>query len=277
MICYIQNKIKNAEEKMDQKYSAPAVEKMLAVIELIAESDSGYSINELARLTQSSVNSIYRICMVMREHGYLISDPKSGHFVLGNKFYFIGKAAEKRMTLNNVAKPIMERLTLETGESTQLITMRGDRALIQAQVETSNPIRIHAETCSLILPHCSAAGKSILAFMDDSELEKVLPSHPERLTKNTINSRKELEKELKKIRCEFVAFDREEYMPGLRCVGAPIFDDEGKCVAGIDVMFPIYRVSEADEARFVPLVRKAAEDISLEMGYKYTYIHKEKN
>ena len=253
---------------MEQKYSAPAVEKMLAVIELLAVSDSGYSINELARLTKSPVNSVYRICTVMHERGYLVSDPGSGHLVLGSKFYFIGKAAERRMTLNNAARPILERLTRETGESTQLITMRGDRAVIQAQIETDNPIRIHAETCSLIFPHCSAAGKSILAFMDPSELERVLPASPEKLTPKTISDRTALEAELAGIRREHIAFDREEYMPGLRCIGAPVFSGEGKCIAGIDVMFPLYRISEADEARFVPLVRKAAEDISRGMGYK---------
>lgn len=253
---------------MEQKYSAPAVEKMLALIELLAGSDSGYSINELARLTKSPVNSVYRICMVMFERGYLVNAPESGHFVLGSKFYFIGKAAERRMTLNNVARPVLERLTHETRESTQLITMRGDRAVIQAQVETDNPIRIHVETCSLISPHCSAAGKSILTFMSPSELDKVLPDNPERLTDNTICTRADLEREFDVIRRERIAFDREEYMTGLRCIGAPIFDGDGKCVAGIDVMFPLYRVSEADEARFVTLVRKAAEDISRGMGYK---------
>ena len=128
---------------MENKYSAPAVEKMLAIIELLARENAGCSINEIARLTESPVNAVYRICSVMRDNGYLVNIPQRGHFVLGSKLYFIGKAAERYMVLNNVAKPILDRLTAETGESTQLITMRDDRAVIQLQCETTNPIRIH--------------------------------------------------------------------------------------------------------------------------------------
>ena len=252
---------------MENKYSAPAVEKMLAIIELLAGENAGYSINEIARLTESPVNTVYRICSVMRDNGYLVNNPESGHFVLGSKFYFIGKAAERHMTLNNVARPILDRLTAETGESTQLITMRDDRAVIQLQCETTNPIRIHAETCSLILPHCSAAGKAIFAFTDDKTLEKLIGSPLEKLTANTLSDPVRLRAELDEIRESGVAFDREEYMTGLRCVGAPVFDGNGKCVAGIDVMFPVYRISKETEERFVPLVKRAAAEISRGLGY----------
>ena len=115
MVCYTIYRIIYLEEKMENKYSAPAVEKMLAIIELLAKEDIGYSINEIARLTESPVNSVYRICSVMRDNGYLVNDLKSGHYVLGSKFYFIGKAAERHMTLNNVAKPVLDCLTLKTG------------------------------------------------------------------------------------------------------------------------------------------------------------------
>ena len=259
---------------MENKYSAPAVEKMLAIIELLAKENAGCSINEIARLTESPVNTVYRICSVMRDNGYLVNNPQSGHYVLGSKFYFIGKAAERYMVLNNVAKPILDRLTAETGESTQLITMRDDRAVIQLQCETTNPIRIHVETCSLILPHCSAAGKSILAFIDEIMLAKFLNYPLERLTANTISDSERLRAELDTVRETGVSFDREEYMTGLRCVGAPVFDGNGKCVAGIDVIFPVYRISKETEESFVPLVKRAAEDISLGLGYARDTIKK---
>ena len=120
---------------MENKYSAPAVEKMLDIAELLSRSDSGYSINEIARLTGSPVNTVYRICMVLNERGYLISDPESGHFVPGSGFYFLGKAAERRMKLNTAAGPLLGRLAKESGESTQLVTLRENFAVIQMQFD----------------------------------------------------------------------------------------------------------------------------------------------
>ena len=93
---------------MEKKYSAPAVEKMLDISELLSRSDSGYSINEIARLTGSPVNTVYRICMVLKERGYLISDPESGHFVPGSGFYFLGKAAEAQHRRGSPARASRE-------------------------------------------------------------------------------------------------------------------------------------------------------------------------
>ncbi len=251
---------------MGNKYSAPAVEKMLSIVEILSESDTGYSINELARLTDSPVNTVYRICMVLKERGYLINDSDSGHFVLGSKFYFLGKAAERRMKLNTVAGPLLERLTNESGESTQLITLHENHAVIQMQFETSNPIRIVAEAGSLLPVHCSAGSKVILAY--SPELTEKLGDTLERFTPNTIVTRGALQKELEEVLKTGLAYDREECMIGLNCIGAPVFDASGRCIAGIDIMYPVYRVNEAAKSHFEKLVKQTAKEISSGLGYR---------
>lgn len=265
--------IRNGNEVIftERKYSAPAVEKMLSVIELLSSSENGYTLNEIARRTECPINTVFRICGVLKEHGYLTVDEASGHYLIGSKFYVIGKAAEKRMTLTNVARPVLEKLMRETGESVQLLVLHENRALILQQIETTEPIRIHVETCSYVYPHCSAAAKCILAYLDKNELDEVLPDHLEKLTENTICDREVLNKELKGIKESFVSFDREEYMRGLRCVGAPVFGEDGKVIAGIDVMFPCYRVDKENESQFAVLVKKAAEEISRTFGSKTEY------
>ncbi len=252
----------------EKKYSAPSVEKMLAVIELLSKENVGYSINEIARLTDSPVNSVYRVCMVMKEHGYLVNDPGSGHFILGSKFYYIGKAAERYMTLNNVARPVLEKLMRETGESTQLITINDGKAIVRLQAETPNPIRIHVETCSIIHSNCSAGAKSVLAFLDEAEAEKIFLSDNGKYTKATITDYPKMKAELETIRKKLISYDNEECMTGLRCIGAPVFDAEGKVVGGIDVMYPVYRITEKKEREFEPLVMKAAAEISECLGYR---------
>lgn len=251
---------------MERKYTAPAVEKMLDLIEVLADSPGGRSINELARLTDSPVNSVYRICTVLRERGYLSAESETGLYVLGSRFYRIGQAAGRRISLHTAAAPVLGRLMRETGESTQLITLSGNAAVIRLQAETDQAIRIHAETCSVILPHCSAGGKCALAYLPEAELEAFLKAPHERLTEHTVTEAGALRRELAAIRADGYALDREEYMIGLRCVGAPVFAADGACAGGIDVMYPAYRVDAAAEAGFIPLVRRAAEDISRALG-----------
>ncbi len=91
-------------------------------------------------------------------------------------------------------------------------------------------------------------------------------------TAHTLIDPDALRSEFAEIRRTGIAFDREECMDGLRCIGAPVFGADGACIGGIDVMFPTYRVTAADESRFVPLVRQAAADISVGMGFDPTQI-----
>lgn len=257
---------KATDMDMEKKYSAPAVEKMLDIAELLSRSDSGYSINEIARLTGSPVNTVYRICMVLKERGYLISDPESGHFVPGSGFYFLGKAAERRMKLNTIAGPLLERLAKESGESTQLVTIRENFAVIQMQFETANPIKLVAETGTLLPVHCSAGSKVVLA--NSPELADKLPETLTGMTPNTIRTREELLDELDTIRNSGIAYDSEECITGISCVGAPVFDSDRKCVAGIDIMYLMYRVDAEKKASFEKMVKAAAAEISARLGYR---------
>ena len=251
---------------MGGKYSAPAVEKMLDIAELLSKSDSGYSINEMARLAGIPVYTVYRICMVMSACGYLISDPESGHFVLGSGFYFLGKSAEKRMKLNTVAGPLLERLAKESGESTQLITLHENFAVIQMQFETANPIRLVAESGTLLPAHCSAGAKVILA--NTPELADKIPEVLTGMTPNTIRARDELLKELETVRANGIAYDSEECIPGVSCIGAPVFNSDGKCIAGIDIMYPVYRADAKKKKRFEKMAAKTAAEISYSLGYR---------
>lgn len=64
-----------------------------------------------------------------------------------------------------------------------------------------------------------------------------------------------------------IAYDSEECIPGVSCVGAPVFDADGKCVAGIDIMYLMYRVDEEKKKQFEKIVRKTAAEISERLGF----------
>ncbi len=65
--------------------------------------------------------------------------------------------------------------------------------------------------------------------------------------------------------------DDEEWDEGVRCVGAPIFDYTRKAVAAVSISAPSVRLS-MDKARktYVPLIKKACEEISNRLGYDST-------
>ena len=87
----------------------------------------------------------------------------------------------------------------------------------------------------LVYYHPNAYGKVILAFLSEEEIKKIVPPRLPSLTPNTIVLRTELVKQLEEVKKTGLGYDNEEYNEGIRCIGAPVFDVEGKAVAGLGV------------------------------------------
>lgn len=253
---------------MGAKYAAPAIAKMLDIIEFLSCHNDGVSINEIARITNNPVNSVYRICLELENRNYLQKNSFTGQYQLGTGFYFIGKAAERRINLRNNALPLMQRLQDLTGETVHLTILRDHRMLLLEQCETINNIKIHVDTGSVLYPHCSAFGKCLLAYLERDELEQYLNQNLLSLTPNTIVDSKSMLEELAHIRQEGIGFDREEYLDGVVCVGAPIFGCDGKCIAAIGVMCPKYRVKQEQLYIIQRQVKETSTELSMKMGYK---------
>ena len=62
------------------------------------------------------------------------------------------------------------------------------------------------------------------------------------------------------------AYDIDEYMTGVRCIGGPVFGSAGKVVAGIGVMGPSYRLPLEVLEGFAPIVKEAAARLSGALG-----------
>lgn len=252
---------------MPKKYAAPAVEKLLDIIELLSKENRGYSINEIARLLDISVNSVYRICKEMEGRGYLEKRDDSGLYQLGSRFFIIGQVVGSRIDLRAKALPIMEELCDAADETVHLCILQENRMVLLDQVESRQPIRIHVETGSLMHAHASAFGKCLLAYCPQDVLDSIVTEKLAVLTPNTITEANALMAELNKIRNNGWAYDMEEYMEGVRCVGAPIFGSDGRGVAAMGVMSPAFRFSKKKMEEVLPLVLKAANDLSIAMGY----------
>jgi DNA-binding IclR family transcriptional regulator len=85
-----------------------------------------------------------------------------------------------------------------------------------------------------------------------------------RFTENTLTDADAFLKEIERIRRQGYAFDNEEAEKGVSCIGAGIFNDDGRLVAGLSVSAPSDRLNRA----WAPQVRQTAERISRAMGHQ---------
>lgn len=116
--------------------------------------------------------------------------------------------------------------------------------------------------------YATSAGKAILAYMTDDELQKYFQSvELEPLTKYTITDQKKLLKELKLIRSKGIAYSREESREGITVFGSPVFDINGIAVASIDVHVPTSRLTDEKEQKIEFVIRGLADELSRKLGF----------
>ncbi len=252
------DKMRETDLEGSYKSAAPAIEKMIRIIELLAHSDRGYNYTEISRLTDTPFNSVYRICMELEAKKYIVK--QDGLLHIGPSFYIIGKAAEQQMKILSIARPFMADLAQLTHETVHITRLDDQMNMILVeQIETEYAIRMSVATGTEMITHASAFGKCMLAWNDwQGYAQRELPS----CTSRTITGEKELGDELARIRACGYAIDNEEYVEGVRCIGAPIFGSDGKCIAAMGVLYLLYRYDDAKEEAGIRAVVEAASKIS---------------
>ena len=249
-------------------YSAPAASKLLDIIELLGGTARELSINEIARQIAAPVNTVYRICLILESRGYLQKNYNTGLYQLGMGFRFVGEAAASRVDLRRYALPIMDALRSDCDETVHLCILSHGKMVLLDQMETLNPIKIHVESGSVMIPYASAFGKALLAFDDGSTVDACIAEGLSALTPNTIISPEKLREQLKTIRAANLAYDMEEYMEGVVCAGSAVFGGDGRAVASLGVMGPKYRLDGSKFADAAKAALARARELSERLGWR---------
>ena len=109
--------------------------------------------------------------------------------------------------------------------------------------------------------YCTGIGKSVLAFLPDNEAKRIIFSPKINFTINTIVNEKCLQDEIDKIRSCGYALDNEEHEYGIKCVGVPVFANNGSPVAGISISGSAVAMSKINLNIYAEVLQKAAYEI----------------
>jgi IclR family acetate operon transcriptional repressor len=188
---------------------------------------------------------------------------------LGWALIYLGRAAAQYYNLPAIVHPFLEQLAIETGETTSLVVLDRDHAIYIDQVTSDNLIKGIPSVGSKLALHCTSAGKVLLGGFSRKDFQRFLrASGLEKKTDKTITKSRALSNEIKKVKRQGYAVDDEETEIGGRCVGAPVFDKEGKMVAAISVIGPSTRIKKDLFGKLSIQVRKAAAQASAALGYE---------
>ncbi|HZC24624.1 MAG TPA: IclR family transcriptional regulator [Candidatus Binatia bacterium] len=246
-----------------------AVERAFAMLEAIALEPEGLSNAEISRKLKIPKSSASYILRTMEKQNYLNRDELTGKYRVGLKVLSLSRGALSGIDVREVALPIMRHLMEKTHLTCHLAILDGPEAVYIEKVEPQGFIRMDTWVGRRMRVHATSVGKALVAHIPQDRLEKILSERAmEKRTPKTITTAARLLKELDKVRAQGYAVDDEENNLGARCVGAPIFNQNGTIEASLGLSGTIHEVNEHTMPRILEALKDAARHISMQLGYR---------
>lgn len=256
-------------KKTEALYSAPSLERGLAVLEYLAHHPGGKGQVEIAQALKCPVSSVFRITLTLEKSGYLERDPETKVFRHTQKMLMLGQQALSETDLIGCCMPVMRELRDEVEDTVLLGVLNGTEIIVLDQALGSHLFRFSVNAGHRIRAYCSAPGKAIIAYLPEKRREQVIAQTEfVRFNANTIVTPQAFRKELQRVVKLGYATDNGEEYTGIYCVGAPVFDRSGYPIASVWVTGPDTRVKPEMVPGIGETVRAGAAKISRLMGHR---------
>ncbi len=249
-------------------YSVPSLDRALAVLELLAQSRSGFSISEISRRLKLPKSSVHLLIGTLERRGYLQKNTLSGKYSFGLKLVSLSRTALEGLDLREQAKPLLQALMRRTSLTVHMAVLERNEAVIVEKIECPGLLRLATWIGRRLDVNCSGVGKALIAFLPAEEFDRQFKDKVFcRNNENTIVSVSRLKRELERIRALGYSFEDEEGEIGFRCIGAPVFDFTNKVVAAISVAGTTAQIPTNQVSELATIVKHTAAQISFQLGY----------
>lgn len=238
--------------------------RVMALLDAVAQ-DGAISRRDLARATGLPQATVNRIVATLHAQRLLTEGPEG--LRLGLRLFELGTlAGQAGITLLDAAGPYLADLHGALGCTAQLAVLDGDAVTYLAKVASHRRPRLDTQVAGRFPPHCTGAGKALLAFCPPERVDTILDRVPlTARTPATITDRPRLYAELRATRRRGYAVDRGEFQTGMTGVAAPV-RTAGHPVAAVTLTGPADTFDVPRAAHATRLVTQMIEARLTESG-----------
>jgi DNA-binding IclR family transcriptional regulator len=254
---------------MNRKGIIQSLDRGLVILDYLAENGEECSLAEITRFAGIDRSSVFRLLSTLEAREYVYQNGKTKAYSLGPRIRQLNAVLCSNTRLEDVAKPFLKELRSKTGESAHLAVHFQWQATFVGCQTSEEVLSVNTQIGRREPLHCTALGKALLACFPGDMLSSYLKENKlARFTPKTITSRRMLCSELEKVRSRGYVTDDEEYKPGVRCIAAPVFNEDGEGVAAIGVSGPSSRFLTRDLTSVGEIVKDVASRLSCSLGWR---------
>jgi len=243
-------------------YPIESVDNALQLLLLFRE-QSTLRVADASRTLGVAPSTAHRLISMLQYHGFVEQDPRSKAYRAGAALAQIGLAVVRAMDVRAIARPVMERLSSDLGETVHLAVLDRNEVIFLDSVESRHIVRVGSRVGMRLPAHMTALGKVLLALLPTDRLAELYPD--EQLpggAQTSVVNRKALFKSLKRIARDGYGVSVGEIESDVAAVAAPILTRSGHVAAAMSVAVPVSRFSEQFAERAVPRLAAAVAEVS---------------
>jgi DNA-binding IclR family transcriptional regulator len=249
------------------RYTVPALDKAFDVIELLANTPDGATMNEIATRLGRSMGELFRTVIAMEMRGLLQKSPETDRYTVTYKFLDLALKATPAQDLTRAAAPAMQRLVNQISQSCHLVVPNGSEGLVVYRQENPDMRGFMVRVGASVSLARSCSGRVILAFSDEQQRERMLQL-AERLDRTRVN-REQLDAQLQAIREQGFERCASAITHGVTDISYPVFGFYGNLVAALTV--PFLELLDGSQKVGLDAARKylerAAQSVSATLGH----------
>ena len=254
-------KVKNPATRMGVQVIGRAAN----ILRSLEDEPEGLSLGDIASRVDLPRSTVQRIVTALADEQLLISASPKSRVKLGPALVRLANATNNE--IDRMARPYMEALSRELGETIDLSVLQGKTAVFVDQVAGTHRLRTISAIGERFPLHCTANGKALMATLPEDKVERRLSMELAKLTPSTKTNQVELRREIESIRRGDFASDIEEYTEGICALSLTFLDPLGRAFA-ISVPVPTARFGR-NRKRIEECLRKCQEQISAGLSNGY--------
>lgn len=256
-----------SKEIVDSKTSIQVIERLMLLLDILSRHADPVSLKILSEESGLHPSTAHRILNDLVS-GRIVDRAEPGSYRLGMRLLELGNLVKERLSVRDAALGTMRDLHKFTGQTVNLSVRQGDEIVyIERAYSERSGMQVVRAIGGRAPLHLTSTGKLFLADDEPNRIRAYatrtgLAGH----TKNSITNFPKLEEELEAVKTEGYGRDNEELEIGVKCMGAGIFDDSARLVAGLSISSPADRFQQD----WLSELQRSALKISTALGYKQT-------
>lgn len=253
------------ENGASSKTGTSALRNGIYVLQAFSREEPVLGVNEISRRLQLHKSTVSRILATLEETSLVERDPASGRFRLGIGVIALAGPMLANMDVRRVARPFLEELSRETGE-TAVLTVWSVRETVSVE-QVASPLKVkHTSPVGTRYPEAASSSVRVFLAENPEEAQRFVERGLEKLTERTIVDPDAFFEDLRRILQRGYAINDGETSLEETGLSAPVRDNRDRVIASVLLTAPRYRVPADRIEDLGEMVKQTAEQISIRLG-----------